>query len=761
MSRFSFKLAVRGFIATTTLAVAGFAGFGLIASAAGAAGVIMQTGIESDSTTPAGESSIADQLTESGDDGSAVSWTQTSGSGLQISSSGVVTTTGLLGVGTYSIGGTVSDADGDTGSFAYTLNVTTGTITQTGSTSDNATPGTSSTYSTQLGETGDDGSAVTWTQTNNDANLSISSSGLVSTTGTLAVGDYVISGTVDDADGDTGTFSFTLSVADGGITQTGSTSDNATPGTSSTYSTQLSETGDDGSAVTWTQTNNDTNLSISSSGLVSTTGTLAVGDYVISGTVDDADGDTGTFTFTLDVTAGTITQTGATSGPVTPAGSVGHTTQLSETGDDGSAVTWTQTNVDANLSISNSGLVSVVGTVPVGSYVISGTITDADGDTGSFTYTLGVISGSTSQIGATSGSVLTTNSFPFSAQLAESGSLGTVTWTQTNVDASLSITSGGLVSTTGILGAGSYVISGTTLDTYGDTGTFSYTLTVTAPSSGGGGGGGGGTPPAGGVITQSSPTSGTSPVSGSVQLNVTGATGPVAFTTTNSTNSGGISVSASGLVSIPAGLTGGIYSISGTDKDASGDTGTWSYSYTVASGPKLTGVSASIKGTTATVSWSASGTNADAAYVVTPLNITTGKVGASIRIIGASRTSVPRLVGGDTYTFTVALSGATGAGSSVVSAKVRAPAKPTVGAVGTTSVKIIGHSALAQVSVKGSNLQGASVRGVTSGVTVRVLSDSKGELVLLVSVNLSVVHGRTAAVRITTKSGTVERNIIF
>ena len=45
-------------------------------------------------------------------------------------SSGVITTNATLAVGTYTVGGTTTDPDGDTGTFSYTLTVTAGTLTK-------------------------------------------------------------------------------------------------------------------------------------------------------------------------------------------------------------------------------------------------------------------------------------------------------------------------------------------------------------------------------------------------------------------------------------------------------------------------------------------------------------------------------------------------------------------------------------------------------------------------------------------------------
>ena len=65
---------------------------------------------------------------------------------------------------------------------------------------------------------------------------------------------------------------------------------------------------------------------------MSTTGTLAVGDYDLSGTDRDTDGDQGTWSYTLHVTAGPLTQVAPVAGATDPAGSAGFGDQLAVSG---------------------------------------------------------------------------------------------------------------------------------------------------------------------------------------------------------------------------------------------------------------------------------------------------------------------------------------------------------------------------------------------------------------------------------------------
>ena len=100
---------------------------------------------------------------------------------------------------------------------------------------------------------------------------------------------------------DAGTWIFTLTVAAGTITQSPPTT--ATTTASASYSSQLVTAGVSGTE-TFTETTNLPNSAavlVSSTGAITTSGTLAAGSYAVSGTDSDTDGDAGTWTFTLTV----------------------------------------------------------------------------------------------------------------------------------------------------------------------------------------------------------------------------------------------------------------------------------------------------------------------------------------------------------------------------------------------------------------------------------------------------------------------------
>jgi major membrane immunogen (membrane-anchored lipoprotein) len=241
----------------------------------------------------------------------------------------------------------------------------------------------SSTFNEQLGVTGNVGT-VSYVQTSGSPDLAVSSAGLITTDGALAKGSYVTTGTTSDTNGHSGTFTFTLSV--GTITQSSTTSALATVAGSSTFSDQLAVTGNSGT-VTYVQASGNPDLTVSSTGLVATDGALAEGTYSVTGATSDASGDSGTFTFILNV--GTITQSAPTTDSLTTIVAATFTYQLVVTGSS-EAVSYVQTSGMPNLTVSSAGLLSTDGTLTAGSYVARGSTSDASGDTGTFFYNLKV-----------------------------------------------------------------------------------------------------------------------------------------------------------------------------------------------------------------------------------------------------------------------------------------------------------------------------------------------------------------------------------
>ena len=180
-------------------------------------------------------------------------------------------------------------------------------------------------------------------------------------------------------------------------------------------------------------------------------------------------------------------------------------------------------------------------------------------------------SGTITQSPPLSGTVTAGN--PFTDQLNTNG-VSPVTFSVTTSSPAFTVSSSGAVSAPDTLMVGSYAVSGTDSDAFGNAGNWTYTLHVQ-----------------GRTIAQITPTSGTVTAGNPFtdQLNTNGV-GSVTFTATSSSSalavtslSPALTVSASGVVSASGSLAPGIYTVSGTDSDSLGNTGTWSFSLTVTS----------------------------------------------------------------------------------------------------------------------------------------------------------------------------------
>ncbi len=513
------------------------------------------------SATVTGSSAFADQLAVTGNAG-AVTFAKTGGSAfVTVSASGAIATTGTLAAGPYTVTGTTSDTSGGGGTFTYTLTVTAATITQSEPTAGSSTVTGSSGFTDQLAATGSNG-AVTYTKSGGGPKLSVSASGAIATNGTLSVGVYTVTGTTSDPFGDGGTFTYTLTVTPGTITQSAPTAGSVTVAASSGFTDQLAVTGNTG-AVTYAKTGGSTRLTVSAGGEVATTGLLLPGVYTASGTTSDPYGDSGTLTYAL--TVGTITQAAPTAGSSTVAGSSTFTAHLAVTGNNG-AMSYAKTGGSASLAVSATGTVATTGTLPAGPYTVTGTTSDPNGDSGTFTFALTVTAGKIAQAAPTEGGASVPRSSAFNAQLAVTGSTGAVTYARTGGSSKLTLSARGKVSTTGILAVGADTVTGTTSDSYGDSGAFTFTLRVTAVP-----------------ITQTGSIAGSSTVAGARtyrhQLTVTGNLGAVTYTKTATSTH--LRVSSHGVITTTGTLAAGSYNVRGTTKDRYGDHGTFRFTVTV------------------------------------------------------------------------------------------------------------------------------------------------------------------------------------
>jgi len=268
-------------------------------------GTITQSPNTTGSTTTTGSTAFSDALNVTGNSGAVTFVTSSATTGLSVSPSGAVSTTGgPLTAGVYSATGTDSDASGDSGTWSYTLTVT-DTLTQTSPLV--ATTSTISSATFQPGSISVSGAVgpVTFVTSSPSSGLTVSSSGAISVTGPLLPNVYSVSGTDSDTNGDTGTWSYALTVdviSLSSIVQTSLTTGSTTTPDSSSFVPPALAVENNVGPVAFVTTASSTGLTVSSSGVISVTGTLAAGSYSVSGTDSDGRGDTGTWTYSLTVT---------------------------------------------------------------------------------------------------------------------------------------------------------------------------------------------------------------------------------------------------------------------------------------------------------------------------------------------------------------------------------------------------------------------------------------------------------------------------
>jgi outer membrane protein OmpA-like peptidoglycan-associated protein len=402
--------------------------------------------------------------------------------------------------------------------------------------------------------------------------FTITDNDVLNTPGPLSSADspYDVSGTDSDGSGDTGTWVYVLTVTNN-IVQGSPTFGSTTANESANFTDTLSAAPGYGQV---TFANPTLGFTITDGDVLNTPGPLSVqgSPYEVSGTDSDGSGDTGTWNYSLTVTAGQIVQGSPTLGSTPANESANFTDTL--TAASGAVGPVTFANPTLGFTITDGDVLNTPGPLSVqGSpYEVSGTDSDGSGDTGTWNYSLTVTAGQIVQGAPNSGSTQANASATFASTLtAASGAVGPVTFTTST--SGFTITNGNELKSTGPLSVADspYTITGHDSDIYGDAGSWTYSLTVL---------------PTGGTakLIQTSPTTGTvSDISSgtftSGPITVENNTGPVTFVTTKT--SPGLTVSASGLISSTGSLTIGTYGVSGTDSDASGDSGTWTYTLTV------------------------------------------------------------------------------------------------------------------------------------------------------------------------------------
>ena len=154
------------------------------------------------------------------------------------------------------------------------------------------------------------------------------------------------------------------------------------------------------------------------------------------------------------------------------------TDQLKVSGSYG-AVTFTQSTGKPSVTVSSTGVVSAPGSLSGGIYKATGTATDRFGDIrGAWTFSLTVSGAKLGQLAPTTAQISTGKGF--TTQLKVSGSRGSLIFTEASGAPALKVSPSGTLTAQSDLAKGVYTASGTDNDSSGDSGNWSFTLTVTS-----------------------------------------------------------------------------------------------------------------------------------------------------------------------------------------------------------------------------------------------------------------------------------------
>ena len=257
---------------------------------------------------------------------------------------------------------------------------------------------------------------------------------------------------------------------------TGSVSTAASAG----FHDQLMTSGGSGGVTFSVQASSPPGLIVTTSGAITTSGALSAGAYTLSGTATDSNTptpDTTAYSYVLTVVA--MSQIAPTTGSVSTAASAGFHDQLNTTGGIGSVTFSVQASSPPGLIVSTLGAITTTGSLRAGNYMLSGTATDSNTptpDMASYVYSLSVAGGAITQVAPTSATVGTAGSVSFTDQLNTTG-VPPVTFIP-NPSSGITVSSSGRVTTTGALAPGTYSANGAISDALLNTGTYSFTLTV-------------------------------------------------------------------------------------------------------------------------------------------------------------------------------------------------------------------------------------------------------------------------------------------
>ena len=516
-------------------------------------------------------------------------------------------------------------------------------------------------------------------------------------------GEYAITWTVRDTDGDTDTYSLQVAVAaDTSPTfASSSTSEDAIVGVNFSFTRPSASGGN--SPLTYSVNGTCAGLTVTTSAVSGTPS--STGQCGITWTVRDTDGDTDTHSLQISVaadTSPTFASSGASEGAI-----VGQPFSFSRPSASGgnSPLTYSVSGTCPGLTVTTSAVSGSPTTA--GEYAITWTVTDADSDTDTYSLqvTVAADTSPTFASSSTSRSAIVGQSFSFSRPSASGGN-SPLTYSVNGTCDGLTVTTSavsGKPTTTGQCG-----ISWTVRDTDGDTDTHSLQISVAADTS----------------PTFASSSASRSAITGQYfsfsRPSASGGNSPLRYSVSGSC--AGLTVTTSSVSGSPR--SAGRCGISWTVRDTDGDTDTHSLQISVAADTSPTFASSGTSRSVIAGQYfsfsrpSASGGNSPLRYSVNGscagLTVTTSSVSGSPRSAGrCGITWTVRDTDGDTDTHSLQIS-------------VAADTSPTFSSSGTSRSVIAGqYFSFSRPSASGGNSPlRYSVSGSCSGLTVTTSSVS-------------------------------------
>ena len=490
-----------------------------------------------------------------------------------VDSTGAITAASSLTPATYTVSGADSDTNGDTGTWSFALTVNPAVVPLAQGSPTSASVADAAGYSGQLTVTNASGT-VTYTENSSadSADVVVDSTGAITAASSLTPATYTVSGADSDTNGDTGTWSFALTVNPAVVPLAQGSPTSASVADAAGYSGQLTVTNASGT-VTYTENSSadSADVVVDSTGAITAASSLTPATYTVSGADSDTNGDTGTWSFALTVNPAVVPLAQGSPTSASVADAAGYSGQLTVTNASGT-VTYTENSSadSADVVVDSTGAITAASSLTPATYTVSGADSDTNGDTGTWSFALTVNPAVVPLAQGSPTSASVADAAGYSGQLTVTNASGTVTYTENSSadSADVVVDSTGAITAASSLTPATYTVSGADSDTNGDTGTWSFALTVN---------------PAVVPLAQGSPTSASvADAAGySGQLTVTNASGTVTYTENSSADSADVVVDSTGAITAASSLTPATYTVSGADSDTNGDTGTWSFALTV------------------------------------------------------------------------------------------------------------------------------------------------------------------------------------